>query len=293
MTSSSQQVSRGQTATLTLRFSQGDFDRFAALSGDDNPIHVDPQFAARSLFGRTVAHGMLLYSTISRVLNTQLPGPGTLQLQQEMIFPSPTYADEEITVRVTLVKNRAPGLAELTFDITRPSGELSCEGRTLVILPGSDIVAVGLDPEVKSGHESEAREYKRLKVGQSASLTRTFSPDDLREYVDLTGDASPLYTDTKAAKKRGLAETPVPGVMLGGLFSCLLGTRLPGTGTNWLKQKMRFLSPAYPGDPITARVGIVRLRPGKDLANLRTTCTCADGRLVCEGEALVRIKDLA
>ena len=52
----------GQSAIAERVFSQSDFDRFAALSGDDNPIHVNPEFAARSRFGRPVCHGMLLYT---------------------------------------------------------------------------------------------------------------------------------------------------------------------------------------------------------------------------------------
>jgi acyl dehydratase len=54
----------GQEESIRRVFSQSDFDRFAALSGDDNPIHIDPEFSARSKFGRTVAHGMFLYSTV-------------------------------------------------------------------------------------------------------------------------------------------------------------------------------------------------------------------------------------
>jgi acyl dehydratase len=79
---------------------------------------------------------------------------------------------------------------------------------------------------------------------------------------------------------------------LGGLFSFLLGTRLPGRGTNWLKQRLVFPRPAYPGQEITARVEITRLRPEKELVNLRTTCTNPQGEIICDGEALVLVKDL-
>jgi acyl dehydratase len=84
----------------------------------------------------------------------------------------------------------------------------------------------------------------------------------------------------------------VPGGLLGGLFSFLLGTRLPGRGTNWLKQRLVFPAPCYAGQEVTARVEIVRLRPEKDLVNLRTACTVPGGQVVCEGEALVLVKDL-
>lgn len=71
---------------------QADFDAFASLSGDDNPIHVDPEFSARTRFGRTVSHGMLL-STVLRGLLEELV-PGSRQVEQELMFPAPTFTDE-------------------------------------------------------------------------------------------------------------------------------------------------------------------------------------------------------
>ena len=70
----------GQLESARRILSQEEFDRFAALSGDDNPIHTDPGFSARTRFGRTVAHGMLLYGTVCSVLGGRMPGPGTVQL---------------------------------------------------------------------------------------------------------------------------------------------------------------------------------------------------------------------
>jgi hypothetical protein len=83
----------------------------------------------------------------------------------------------------------------------------------------------------------------------------------------------------------------VPGPLIAGLFSYLLGTELPGRGTNYLKQALRYPQPAYYDEELTATVRVTRLRPGKALVNLRTTCTTADGRVVCDGEALVLAKD--
>ena len=117
-------------------FSQEDFDRFAALSGDTNPIHVDPAFSARSRFGKTVAHGMLLYSKVCQVLGTKFPGPGTVQLEQDLIFPTPTYVGEEITIRIEVHDYRQEeGKAELVTQVQRPDGSLGLDGRTVVQLP--------------------------------------------------------------------------------------------------------------------------------------------------------------
>ena len=118
---------------------------------------------------------------------------------------------------------------------------------------------------------------KNLQIGQSATITRTFTVDDLAHYATLAGIAQVPRT--------------VPGPLLGGMFSCLLGTQLPGRGTNWLKQKLAFPAPAHVGQEIKATVEIIRLRPEKHLVNLRTTCTNPAG-VVCEGEALVYVQDV-
>lgn len=119
---------------------------------------------------------------------------------------------------------------------------------------------------------------KNMQIGQSATLTRTFAESDLAQYAALAG----------------IAQTPstVPGPLLGGMISCLLGTQLPGRGTNWLKQKLAFPAAAKVGEEITATVEITRLRPDKELVNLRTFCANPAGVVVCEGEALVLVKDL-
>jgi 3-hydroxybutyryl-CoA dehydratase len=75
---------------------------FARLSGDDNPIHVDPAFAAQTRFGRTVSHGMLLYGVICGVLSRHFPG--AVQLEQRFTFPAPTYTDEAMTICLTVTE---------------------------------------------------------------------------------------------------------------------------------------------------------------------------------------------
>ena len=90
----------GKTDTLVLErvLTQSDFDAFAELSGDDNPIHVDEAFSAKTRFGRTVSHGMLL-ATILRGLLDQLV-PGARQVEQKLMFPSPTYTGDAMRFAV-------------------------------------------------------------------------------------------------------------------------------------------------------------------------------------------------
>lgn len=78
---------------------QADFDAFAALSGDDNPIHVDAAFSARTPFGRTVAHGMLLYARAWALVRARHPQRNVAS--QDLMFPAPAYAGEPLRIDVT------------------------------------------------------------------------------------------------------------------------------------------------------------------------------------------------
>ena len=78
---------------------QADFDIFARVSGDDNPIHVDPAFSARTRFGRTVSHGMLIYAKLWAMLRAARPG--LTHTAQEMMFPNPAYAGDALVLRLT------------------------------------------------------------------------------------------------------------------------------------------------------------------------------------------------
>ena len=119
----------GQVIVAKRTFTQENFNLFAELSHDDNPIHVDPAFAATTRFGGTVAHGMMLYGMILGVLSENFSN--VRQLEQDLIFPKPTYANMEVTLRleVTEVQDK---LARLSTTITRPDGENSCEGSMLI-----------------------------------------------------------------------------------------------------------------------------------------------------------------
>ncbi len=119
----------------------------------------------------------------------------------------------------------------------------------------------------------------KFQVGQQATTRRAYTASDIAEYAILTG---------------AVLQDPnrIPGPLLGALFSYLLGTTLPGRGTNYLKQRLEFPAPAHVGEEITAKVEIIRLRPDKDLVNLKTVCTNPRGETVCRGEALVKVKDV-
>lgn len=273
---------------------QSDFDRFARLTGDDNPIHCDPDYAAKTHFGATVAHGMMLYSLICKGFSELIPGPGALQFEQELMFPNPTYTGEEITVALEIAGVAADGGLDLLTTVTKPVGQASvpsARGRARLALRG--LAGAGLaPPSPGTALEPGDAELYGLRPGMSAECSRSFTLADLEEYGDLTGDRNPLFRDDAYARGVGLEGRIVPWPLLAGLFSDLLGTRLPGRGTGWMKQRLVYPSSAYPGEDLTARVEIGRLRADKELVNLRSTVTAADGRRVCDGESLVLVRNL-
>jgi acyl dehydratase len=117
-------------------FTQADFDRFAALSGDDNPIHVDPVFSAETRFGRTVAHGMLLYAALWGLICRHFPG--AVQESQALMFPAPTCVDEPVRLEIDVVAQPSPGTFDLAARVvTERDGTLTLDGSTrIVIAPG-------------------------------------------------------------------------------------------------------------------------------------------------------------
>lgn len=118
-----------------------------------------------------------------------------------------------------------------------------------------------------------------MQIGSRASTTRAFSRDDIAAFLELAGDSQPPAF--------------VPEPLVGALFSYLLGVELPGFGTNYLKQELRFLAPATIGEPLTATVEVTGVRPEKFLVDLATACTDSRGALVCRGRALVLVRDVA
>ncbi len=121
----------GQVFTSERVFVQADFDRFAALSGDDNPIHTDPEFAARTRFGRTVSHGMLLYGLICGTLARHVPG--AVQLDQDLMFPAQTYTGELMTIRLQVLEVQPEQRqARLETVISKADGTVVCQGQTSI-----------------------------------------------------------------------------------------------------------------------------------------------------------------
>ena len=111
------------TETHTLR--QADFNLFAGISGDNNPIHVDPAFSARTRFGRTVSHGMLLYSVLWGLMRRHLPSGR--QTAQTLMFPAPAFADEPLVFSASVLRADRDA-TDLALKVVRAGdGETVCD----------------------------------------------------------------------------------------------------------------------------------------------------------------------
>lgn len=123
---------REQYASTVRMFSQADFDRFARLSGDDNPIHTDPDFSARSRFGRTVAHGLLLCSVLRGQIDRLVPGARLSE--QSVMFPAPTFAGDPMKFTVAISSgHHGSSSLDLELEVKRvDDGVVTCQGRCRV-----------------------------------------------------------------------------------------------------------------------------------------------------------------
>jgi acyl dehydratase len=106
--------------------------------------------------------------------------------------------------------------------------------------------------------------------GDHAAVAHVFTQQDVEAFARLSGDDNPIHLDAGAARAAGFEGTIVHGTLVMGLFSGLLGTTLPGPGTVYLGQEVRFTRPVYPGVTVTAHVEVVSVREDKPVIVLRT-----------------------
>jgi len=126
-----------------------------------------------------------------------------------------------------------------------------------------------------------------LKIGDSAQISKTITESDIELFAKATGDFNPVHLDQAYAEKTMFKGRIAHGLLSVGLLSAVLGTFLPGHGTIYLSQEIKFLAPVRIGDMITASVEVLELIPEKNRVKFRTSCTNQDGKLVVDGIAWV------
>jgi len=130
--------------------------------------------------------------------------------------------------------------------------------------------------------------FEDLQIGQTASLAKTITEADILMYAAVSLDNNPVHIDAEAARQSIFGERIAHGMLSAGLISALLGTRLPGPGTLYMRQSLRFAAPVKIGDTVRATVEVTSLNPDRKRATLKTICTVGE-TLVIEGEAYVQV----
>lgn len=128
---------------------------------------------------------------------------------------------------------------------------------------------------------------KEISQGDSAEFAKTVSESDIYLYAGITGDLNPAHINEVYAQKTCFKTRIAHGMLTAGYISAVLGTQLPGAGTIYLKQDLKFLAPVRMGDTVTAKVEVIEVNQEKNRIKVRTTCTNQNGEMVLDGEALV------
>lgn len=127
--------------------------------------------------------------------------------------------------------------------------------------------------------------YDELKVGDSACVEKTITETDVYQYAGITGDFSWLHVNEVRAAQGHFKTRIVHGMLLIGLISNVVGNRMPGAGTIYEAQNIRFLKPCFINDTIKAQTEVIE-KLSKGRIKLRTLCFNQNGELVLDGEAI-------
>lgn len=134
-------------------------------------------------------------------------------------------------------------------------------------------------------------EKQILEIGRTASFAKTITEHDIYAYAGLTGDFNPVHVNEEEAKKSVFGHRIAHGMLTGGLISTVLGNKLPGEGTIYLEQNLKFTAPVYIGDTCTACVKVAEiLNREKGIYKLETEVVKQNGQVVSEGYAVVKYK---
>lgn len=130
-----------------------------------------------------------------------------------------------------------------------------------------------------------------LTVGASAEYAKTVTDADVMAFAEVTGDFNPVHVDEEAAARSSFGGRIAHGMLAAGLISAVLAMKLPGPGTIYLGQTLRFTRPVRIGDTVTARVEVLEVNAPKRRVRLATTCRNQHGEKVLDGEATVMVPD--
>ncbi len=123
----------GDSESVTVTITDEMVRAFAALSGDDNPVHLNDEFAAKTRFGKRIAHGMLLGALLSRVAGTKIPGPGTIVISQDIRYKEPCYIGDTVTAEIKILHVRADKpIVKIASRVTNQHGGILIDGGAIL-----------------------------------------------------------------------------------------------------------------------------------------------------------------
>ncbi|SDH36938.1 MaoC family dehydratase [Pseudomonas panipatensis] len=125
----------GQKASFEREVGERDIQLFAEVSGDRNPVHLDADYAATTLFKERIAHGMLSGALISAAIATTLPGPGTIYLGQNLRFTRPVKLGDRLTVALEVLEKLPKNRVRIGTRVLNQNGEAVVEGEAEVLAP--------------------------------------------------------------------------------------------------------------------------------------------------------------
>lgn len=132
------EINVGDKASMIRTFTEADVFAFAGVSGDINPVHVDPNFAKSTIFKQRVVHGMFTASMISALLANELPGIGTIYLGQTLKFTAPVFLNDTVLCEVEVMEvNKEKGRVLMKNTLTNQKGEVVVTGESTVLAPRS------------------------------------------------------------------------------------------------------------------------------------------------------------
>ena len=128
-------------------------------------------------------------------------------------------------------------------------------------------------------------------VGDRAARTMAVGDEHIEAFARLSGDRNPVHFDDAFARRIGFDGRIAHGAVTASLLSAVLGMDLPGPGSVFLEQRVRFLAPVRPGDTITATLEVAKVRADRPIITLAATVARQDGVTVADGELVVLLRD--
>lgn len=129
----------GQKATFGKQVTEHDIMMFASMSGDRNPVHLDAEYAAGTMFKERIAHGMFSGALISAAVACEMPGPGTLYLSQQMSFSLPVKLGDELTVQLEILEKLPKFRVRIATRVVNQRDEVVVDGEALIIAPRKEL----------------------------------------------------------------------------------------------------------------------------------------------------------